>query len=102
MTSTITARVDADKRKAAEKVFGDIGLTTSGAVNLFICAVAMSGGIPFTVTPSGETVYRWRMDGGKSPNAGLRLGLADGKYGLAPDFDKKFDAMDAEIAEQFA
>ena len=33
---------------------------------------------------------------------GLRLGLADGKYGLAPDFDKKFDAMDAEIAEQFA
>ena len=42
MTSTITARVDADKRKAAEKVFGDIWLTTSGAVNLFICAVAHS------------------------------------------------------------
>ena len=42
MTSMITARVDAEKRKKAEQVFDDIGITTSGAVNLFICAVAMS------------------------------------------------------------
>ncbi len=102
MTSTITARVDADKRKAAEKVFGDVGLTMSGAVNLFICTVAMSGGIPFAVHSPGHSGHLWRMNGGEPPRTGLRLGLADGKYGLAPDFDTKFDAMDAEIAEQFA
>ena len=59
MTSMITARVDAKKRKAAEKVFDDIGLTTSGAVNLFICAVAMSGGIPFPVGSSRMSVMRF-------------------------------------------
>ena len=42
MTTMITARVDSAKRKAAEKVFSEVGLTTSGAVNLFICAVAMA------------------------------------------------------------
>ena len=99
MTSTITAYVDADKRKVAEKVFGNVGLTTSGAVNLFICAVAMSGGIPFAVHSSDKTTHFWRMDDGEPPRTGLRLGLADGKYGFAPDFDRRFDAMDAEIAE---
>ena len=49
MTSMITARVDTEKRKTAEKVFSEVGLTTSAAVNLFICAVAMSGGIPFKI-----------------------------------------------------
>ena len=102
MTSTITAYVDADKRKAAEKVFGDVGLTTSGAVNLFICAVALNGGIPFDLPSFGKAAHLWSMDEGSSPSAGLRLGLADGKYGFAPDFDRTFDAMDAEIAEQFA
>lgn len=27
---------------------------------------------------------------------------ADGKYDFAQDFDRKFDAMDSEIAEMFA
>ena len=103
MTSIITARVDAQKRKVAEKVFDDIGLTTSGAVNLFICAVAMSGGIPFPVGSSSMSVMRFgHADFGTPSHHGLRLGLADGKYDFAPDFDRKFDAMDTEIAEQFA
>ncbi len=103
MTSMITARVDAKKRKAAEKVFDDIGLTTSGAVNLFICAVAMSGGIPFPVGSSRMSVMRFgHANVGTPSQSGLRLGLADGKYDFAKDFDRKFDAMDAEIAEMFA
>ena len=32
---------------------------------------------------------------------GIRLGVAEGKFKFAPDFDEKFDAMDAEIAELF-
>ncbi|MDO5012878.1 MAG: type II toxin-antitoxin system RelB/DinJ family antitoxin [Pseudomonadota bacterium] len=104
MTSMITARVDAAKRKAAEKVFDDIGITTSGAVNLFICAVAMNGGIPFPVgSPRMSTPQSWHTNfSGTSPQSGLRLGLADGKYGFAKDFDTKFDALDSEIAELFA
>ena len=55
----ITARVDTEKRKAAEKIFF----------------------------------------GGQK--GGIRLGVAEGKFKFAPDFDEKFDAMDAEIAELF-
>lgn len=59
MTSMITARVDTEKRQAAEKIFF----------------------------------------GGQK--GGIRLGVAEGKFKFAPDFDEKFDAMDAEIAELF-
>ena len=49
MTSLLTARVDTAKRKKAERVFADVGLTTSAAVNLYISMVAMTGAIPFEV-----------------------------------------------------
>ena len=103
MTSMITARVDSDKRKKAEKVFSEVGLTTSGAVNLFICAVAMSGGIPF---PVGIPAQRYMKivpsgPGGASSSQGLKIGLADGKYAFPDGFDEAFDAMDGEIADMF-
>ena len=103
MTSMITARVDADKRKKAEKVFSEVGLTTSGAVNLFICAVAMSGGIPFPVGIPARCyakVVRTEPEG-EIPSKGLKIGLADGKYTFPNGFDEAFDAMDEEIAEMF-
>ena len=96
----ITARVDLEKRKTAEKVFSEVGLTTSAAVNLFICAVAMSGGIPFKIGVNNAVGYPW--DASSSENkGGIKLGMAEGKFKFAPDFDEKFDAMDAEIAELF-
>ena len=113
MTSMITARVDTDKRKAAEKVFSEVGLTTSGAVNLFICAVALTGGIPFPVTTAPSPVHG---RGTKTPPAapvarplaeeivspgGIRIGLADNRFAFRSDFDAAFDAMDAEVAELF-
>lgn len=114
MTSMITARVDTDKRKAAEKVFSEVGLTTSGAVNLFICAVALTGGIPFpvTTTPSpttnGQGARTSPTVSGDRPFAeeialpgGIRIGLADNRFSFRSDFDAAFDAMDAEVAELF-
>ena len=31
----------------------------------------------------------------------IKIGVANGQYAFKPDFDKKFDEMDAEIAEEF-
>lgn len=100
MTSMITARVDTEKRKTAEKVFSEVGLTTSAAVNLFICAVAMHGGIPFKIGVKNGVGCEWNSTSAEK-KGGIKLGVAEGKYKLAPDFDEKFDAMDAEIAEMF-
>lgn len=81
MTSMLTARVDSEKRKIAEKVFSEIGLSTSAAINLFICAVAMNGGIPF---PVGVNVHArgtfQRLQDRHERQNGIRLGLADGRY----------------------
>lgn len=103
MTSMITARVDADKRKMADKVFSEVGLTTSAAVNLFICAVAMSGGIPFPVgIPAQRYMKVVRMGSeGDNQSKGLKIGMADGKYAFPAGFDEAFDAMDGEVAEMF-
>ncbi len=77
MTSMITARVDADKRKSAEKVFSEVGLTMSGAVNLFICAVAMTGGIPFPVTTVRTRGHAAEPMQPQAGRGGVRIGLAD-------------------------
>ena len=47
MTTTITARVDSEKKREAEAIFSDIGMTLSGAINVFINEVVMYQGIPF-------------------------------------------------------
>ena len=47
MTTTITARVDSDKKREAEAIFNDIGMTFSTAINVFINEVVMYQGIPF-------------------------------------------------------
>lgn len=100
MTSMITARVDTEKRKAAERVFSEVGLTTSAAVNLFICAVAMNGGIPFRIGVKNAGGCEWDASSFEK-KGGVKLGLAEGKYKFKSDFDDKFDAMDAEVSELF-
>lgn len=47
MTTTITARVDSEKKREAEAIFNDLGMTLSGAINVFISEVVMYQGIPF-------------------------------------------------------
>ena len=103
MTSMITARVDSEKRKKAEIVFSEVGLTTSAAVNLFICAVAMNGGIPFHIglTQNNTQGFLQKRDPLPHATSGVKLGFADGKYNLPEDFDTAFDAMDADVADLF-
>ena len=102
MTTMITARIDSQKRKTAEKVFSEVGLTTSAAVNLFICAVAMHGGIPFQIGVKPVTASGHEADSQPERHGGrIKIGIADGKYAFKPDFDKKFDEMNAEVAEMF-
>ena len=101
MTSMITARVDAEKRKSAEKVFSEVGLTTSGAVNRFICAVAMTGGIPFPVTMVRTPGHAAEPTQPQAGRGGVRIGLADNRFHFRSNFDSSFDSMDSEVAELF-
>ena len=49
MTSTITARIDSAKKQEAEEIFQDLGMTFSGAINVFVNEVVRYQGIPFSL-----------------------------------------------------
>jgi DNA-damage-inducible protein J len=48
-TTTISARIDPDVKKRAEKVFRELGLTSSQAITLFYKQVELQQGLPFIV-----------------------------------------------------
>lgn len=56
-TSTISARIDPNTKKQAERVFRKLGLTSSQAITLFYKQVELQQGLPFIVKiPNALTV----------------------------------------------
>ena len=58
-TETITVRVNPELKENAERIFSDLGLTSSQAINLFLHQVELLSGLPFSVrlpTPNEETI----------------------------------------------
>lgn len=48
-TATISARIDSELKNRAERVFRELGLTSSQAITLFYKQVELQQGLPFTV-----------------------------------------------------
>ena len=48
-TSTISARIDPELKNRAERVFRELGLTSSQAITLFYKQVELQQGLPFIV-----------------------------------------------------
>lgn len=56
-TSTISARIDPALKKKAERVFRELGLTSSQAITLFYKQVELQQGLPFIVKiPNDVTI----------------------------------------------
>lgn len=58
-TTNISIRMDVDLKDAAEELFDELGLTLSGAFNIFVRQSLRERAIPFTITeitPNQETV----------------------------------------------
>jgi DNA-damage-inducible protein J len=56
-TSTISARIDPELKNRAERVFRELGLTSSQAITLFYKQVELQQGLPFIVRiPNDLTV----------------------------------------------
>lgn len=53
MTATISARIDADKKRQAEVLFAEFGMSLSTAINLFINQAIAYQGIPFELRRKG-------------------------------------------------
>jgi len=48
-TTSISARIDPNTKKRAERVFKELGLTSSQAITLFYKQVELQQGLPFIV-----------------------------------------------------
>ena len=58
-TSNLTVRLDAQLKKDAEQLFNDLGMTLSGAINIFLHQAIEEQGLPFQVKksrPNRETL----------------------------------------------
>lgn len=57
--TTISVRIDEDTKKEAQKLFGELGLDLSTAINMFLRQSVREQGVPFAVTrsvPNAETL----------------------------------------------
>lgn len=57
-TTNISVRVDSALKQEAEELFGDLGLSMSSAINMFLRSAINHNGIPFEVKrpePNAET-----------------------------------------------
>lgn len=53
-TPATTVRMDPEAKEEAQKVFDEMGISLSQAVNLFLKAVAAEGQLPFDVRVIGK------------------------------------------------
>ena len=57
-TSSVRARIEPDLKNKVEKVFHDLGLSTTQAITLFFKQVELRNGLPFDVIIPNETTRR--------------------------------------------
>ena len=56
-TRMIHARIDPKLKESAERVFSEIGISTTEAIRLFLKQVELYNGLPFPVSiPNAETI----------------------------------------------
>ncbi len=54
LDATVRARVDSKLKEETEKIFAQLGLSTSAAITLFLKRVKREGGIPFDLKIPNE------------------------------------------------
>ena len=60
-TQMIHARIEPKLKRSAERIFSEIGMSTTEAIRLFLKQVELHRGLPFSVSiPNAETVAAMR------------------------------------------
>ena len=57
-SATVRARIEPNLKNKAEKVFRELGLSTTQAINLFYRQVELRNGLPFEVVIPNKTTRR--------------------------------------------
>jgi DNA-damage-inducible protein J len=61
-SATVRARIEQNLKNKAEKIFRELGLSTTQAINLFYRQVELRNGLPFEVVIPNKTTRRTFSD----------------------------------------
>lgn len=96
-TSTVSVRMDAALKENAEQILGELGISASGAVQMFYRQIVLRRGLPFELTlPQAKPV----AIGGMSREE-LDMELQKGMASLKAGQRIPADDIDRELAEEF-
>ncbi len=57
-TATVRARIEPDLKEEVEKLFHELGISTTDAINIFFKQVKLRHGLPFEVTIPNELTQK--------------------------------------------
>lgn len=96
-TSTVSVRMDAALKENAEQILNELGISASGAVQMFYRQIVLRRGMPFELTlPQAKPVAIGGMSR-EELNMELQKGMASLKAGQRISADD----IDHELAEEF-
>ena len=96
-TSTVSVRMDAALKENAEQILNELGISASGAVQMFYRQIVLRRGMPFELTlPQAKPV----AIGGMSREE-LNMELQKGMASLKAGQHISADDIDHELAEEF-
>lgn len=96
-TSTVSVRMDAALKENAEQILNELGISASGAVQMFYRQIVLRRGMPFELTlPQAKPVAIGGMSR-EELNMELQKGMASLKAGQCISADD----IDHELAEEF-
>ena len=95
-TSNLTVRLDAQLKKEAEQLFNDLGMTLSGAINIFLHQAIEQQGLPFQVKksrPNRETLAAMKeaIELANDPNAKTFSSIEELRKDLEADDEDEAD-----------
>ena len=79
---TVSIKISEDVKEASQKIFDDIGLSFSGAINIFLKACIKNEGIPFELTTKSK--FERLLD--------ERIAEANDPKNLSPNFNSMEEA----------
>lgn len=97
-TATILVRTEPEIKESADRILAQIGLTTSGAMNVFLHQVVQDGGLPFRPHLSSPVVPDMDKLSQEEINTLLKEGMEEAKNGETIPFE---DAI-AELEDRYA
>lgn len=94
-TVSINIRVDKDTKRDVEKLFENLGLNMSSAVNIFLKQCLNSNGIPFSIQAPDQNEQVYNIDGieGYNFDSIVRENMFEYKY-------QKSDALNMRISPE--